>query len=245
MSKTKTIAVIIFILSLGIFASMLKVAKVVIVKNENIGELSKKRDELIQNDKELSRKLEDREKELALAKQDIEDLEYKLEEERNRVKSFQAKYESEKKRGDELEENLSKAKISLEEEKKAKEALSAEAEKLKEEKDFLSRELNEVKIAKEALEAFVAESKEETALGTPAKIESLTTSGRIIALYPQGLVGIELEDSYEDKLNPGVIVAAKKRIKVSKVYRHMLILETAEVELLSDLKKGDAIKYMR
>ena len=242
----KKMVIFLFILAFLLALSTFKVLMVVMEKKERITGLSQEVTALTRKAKTLSDKLKEREEELTQAKLNIEDLTYKLADEKKRSESFETKYKAEKERGNELEANLNKLKVAMEAVTREKEKLALDIEKLKEENDFLSRDLKEVRQAKEALEGFVAEGKKEKETGTTVAMAVPTiSSGRIVTIYPQGLLAIDVERDPQDKINPGKIVTAQKEIKLSKILSYIITLEAAEGEDLSGLKKNDLIKYVR
>lgn len=248
MNKTeKRFGVIIFVISVAIFLSVFKTAKIVSEKRKEIEGLSLKVKGLTLKGQELEKGLAEKEKELTQAKVTVEDLNYKVGEEKERCESFQEKYRAEKTRGDGLEENLNKLQTTLEGESKSKEKFALEIEKLKEEKEILSDNFKKAMEEKAVLERFIAEGEKEDKPEAQGEAEATVTTvtAKIVSIYPQGLLAIELEKGSYDRLRPGKIVTAEKEIKISSVHGHMLLLETAQSEAVSVLKKGDVIKYVR
>ena len=237
----KRLVVFLLIVSLGLLISMFKVLKVVIEKNKEIEEFSLKNADLTKAGQDLKENLEKTEKKLAQTKLELEDVSYNLEEEKKKSESFQTQYENEKERGNELDANLNKLKLSLEAERETREKLAVEAEKLKEEKDLLSRDLNELRRAKEDTiaekvgDAFIAESEKD--------VHEEKATGKIIKGYPQGFLAIELEKGSYDKITPRSLVVGQRNLKLLGALQYMIILEAAEGEDLSSLKKGEPIEY--
>lgn len=247
----KRLAVFLFILSLGLFLSMVKAVKVVIGKNEEIGKLSSKITDFTKKTQDLIIKDEDREKNLNRLKVNAEELSYELKEAKKKTDAFQAKYQAEKKGKDDLGVNLNKLKSILEEERKKGEALVVEIQKLREEKGLLLRDLNEIKFAKKTLETFVAEEQEKPVEEKPAVTLPVVTpspsitNARIVRIYPQGFLGIELEKNPKDTINLGKIVKGDREMSVSNIHSHMLIVEIVEGEDLSGFNREDTIKYVK
>ena len=245
----KKLVVFVLVLSLAVFVSMCKVLKVVIGEKEKSEALSLKVDDLTKKGKDIKGKLEGKEKELAKAKLNLEDLNFEVKEEKKKADSFKKRYETEKKKAEDLNLSLNKLKLTMKEEKKKTEELAAGAEKLKEEKVVLSQKLKGMKVAQEALEAFVAERKEEPTEEKAGAVKPKTTttisSGRIVTIYPQGLLGIELKTSSHDRSYSGKIVKGQREMMVSNVHSHMIILEVSEGEDMSGFNKDDNIKYIR
>ena len=246
----KKLVIFVLVLSLAIFVSMCKALKVVIGEKEKSEALSLKVDDITKKGKDLKGELEGKEEELAKAKLNLEDLNFEVKEEKKKANSFKERYEDEKKNAEDLNLSLNKLKLTMKEEKKKTEELDAGAEKLKEENAVLSQKIKEMKAAQEALEAFVAESEvgeptEEKAAAVKPKATTTISSGKIVTIYPQGLLGIELETSSHDSSYSGKIVKGERQMMVSNVHSHMIILEVSEGEDMSGFNKDDSIKYIR
>jgi septal ring factor EnvC (AmiA/AmiB activator) len=243
----KRLAVFLFILSLTTILITFKVTKLAAGKKQEIGRLSQKVTVLTKDGRDLKGKVEKQEKELAAAKQDMENITYKLKDEEKRKESFREKYKSEEQEKNDLQNALKELKTAHEKEIKIKEELSQEIEKIKEEKGRLSERLELAKQEKDVLEAFVAEDKEKSK-GAFQRITEASigeTPGKIFTVYPQGLLAVELEKSYYDKIKPGKILRGQREIKISNIYSHMIIFEIAEGEDASGFNKGDVIRYVR
>jgi len=245
----KRLVIFLFILSLGLCLSVFKVLKVAIEEKEKIGGLSLKVDSLTKKGQDLKEKLDGKEKELTKVKANLKNLNFDLKEEKKKVSSFRKKYAAEKEKRAKLGASLNKLKLTLESEKKKREKIAVETKKLREEKKVLSQNLKEMKVAQEALEAFVAEDKEEPTEEKITRVKSKVTpsisTARIVTIYPQGLLGIELQKSPQEGINRGKIVKGDKNMNILNVHSHMIILEVAEGEDLGGFKKDDIIKYIR
>lgn len=240
MNKVRLLGGIIFVLALGLLLCTIKVAKMFKGKGEEISRLSLEVSNITQKNNALKEELKEKEKKLTEVK---ESMEQELEEAEEEIESIKNRYETEREKVENLEKDLKEVRTTLEKEKKVRDELSAELEKIRKEKEYLARDLEEVRLAKEALQAFIAEGE---GLAREEDIEeSFVSSGRIITVYPQGLLAVELEESPIDEIKKGKIVKDGREIDVSKVYSHMVIFEVDEDEDLSILKKNDTIKYRR
>lgn len=236
MDKLQKILVIFLLLaSIGVAVFMVKAVKVFVEKKEEIGELSLTKANLTKERDDLTTKLGETEKELTQTKLNLEDTSYKLEEEKKKCASFNIKYETEKARANKLETNLDRTQLALKQEQKKKENLSSELEKVKEERRGLSQDLKEVRQAKEALESFVAE------VSTEVREESAL--GKIIKIYPQGLLGIELEKDSYDRREANSLIVGKREVKLAGILNYLIILDTGRGADIGGLKDGDSVEY--